>query len=81
MGICLLLKNSPQGMLADEMGLGKTIQTVTFLYGLLHSKMLNNPILLICPATVLKQWVMEFHKWAPPFRVVVLHSMNKVCCG
>eukprot|EP00054_Salpingoeca_dolichothecata_P025480 m.178669 g.178669 ORF g.178669 m.178669 type:complete len:1122 (-) comp25371_c0_seq1:29-3394(-) len=31
-------------------------------------------ILIVCPATVIHQWVGEFHKWWPPFRVLVLHS-------
>lgn len=31
-------------------------------------------ILIICPATMIHQWVSEFHKWWPPFRVAVLHS-------
>ena len=32
------------------------------------------PILIICPATVLIQWVAEFHKWWPEFRVAMLHD-------
>ena len=32
------------------------------------------PVLIICPATVLFQWVAEFHKWWPEFRVAVLHD-------
>ena len=31
-------------------------------------------ILIICPATVVHQWVAEFHKWWPPFRVLVCHA-------
>ncbi|OLY79503.1 DNA repair and recombination protein RAD26 [Smittium mucronatum] len=32
------------------------------------------PSLLVCPATLINQWVNEFHKWWPPLRIVVLHS-------
>lgn len=32
------------------------------------------PVLIICPATVLFQWVSELHKWWPEFRVAVLHD-------
>ena len=32
------------------------------------------PIIIVCPATVLYQWVNEFHKWWPPFRVAILHD-------
>ena len=38
------------------------------------SSPLNGAILVVCPATVLHQWVAEFHKWWPPFRVAVLHN-------
>ena len=30
--------------------------------------------MIVCPATVLRQWVKEFHKWWPPYRVAILHS-------
>jgi DNA excision repair protein ERCC-6 len=45
-------------------------------YGLLHSNLLKAPTLLVCPATVMKQWISELHKWAPPFRVFLIHSSN-----
>ena len=32
------------------------------------------PVLIVCPATVLHQWVSEFHLWWPSFRVAVLHD-------
>lgn len=62
------------GIIGDEMGLGKTIQVIAFLAGLYYSKMLTKPIIVVCPATVMKQWVNEFHRWWPPFRVTILHS-------
>ena len=62
------------GIVGDEMGLGKTIQIISLLAGLHHSKKLTKPIIVVCPATVMKQWVNEFHRWWPPFRVTILHS-------
>ena len=56
------------------MGLGKTIQIIAFLAGLHYSKRLDKPVIVVCPATVMKQWVNEFHRWWPPFRVTILHS-------
>lgn len=43
------------------------------------------PTVIVCPATVMHQWVKEFHTWWPPFRVAVLHetgsfTSNKVTC-
>ncbi len=32
------------------------------------------PTLIVVPTTVMHQWVKEFHKWAPEFRVAILHS-------
>ncbi|KEF59697.1 DNA excision repair protein ERCC-6 [Exophiala aquamarina CBS 119918] len=62
------------GIVGDEMGLGKTIQMISFLAGLQYSRKLDKPIIVVCPATVMKQWVNEFHRWWPPFRVTILHS-------
>jgi DNA excision repair protein ERCC-6 len=70
------------GILGDEMGLGKTIQVIGFLAGLRCSNVRSHvtrelglgPVLVVCPATVLYQWVNEFHKWYPPFRVAILHD-------
>lgn len=31
-------------------------------------------VLIVCPTTLLHQWVKEFHKWFPLCRVAVLHS-------
>ncbi|KAI1718916.1 DNA repair protein rhp26 [Ditylenchus destructor] len=70
------------GILADEMGLGKTIQICTFLRSLSESKQESRifkykglgPTLVICPATVMHQWVKELNRWFPLCRVAVLHS-------
>ncbi|KAJ8248531.1 hypothetical protein GJAV_G00243010 [Gymnothorax javanicus] len=72
------------GILGDEMGLGKTIQIICFLAGLSYSKIRTRgsnyryaglgPSVIVCPATVMHQWVKEFHTWWPPFRVAVLHE-------
>lgn len=69
------------GIIGDEMGLGKTVQMIVFLAGLKYSKISARkkqpglgPVLIVCPVTVLHQWVQEFHKWWPEFRVAVLHE-------
>nr|OQO26514.1 hypothetical protein B0A51_05906 [Rachicladosporium sp. CCFEE 5018] len=62
------------GIVGDEMGLGKTVQIAAFLAGLHYSKKLTKPIIVVCPATVMKQWVNEFHRWWPPLRVSILHT-------
>lgn len=62
------------GIVGDEMGLGKTIQIIAFLAGLHYSKKITKPVIIVAPATVMKQWVNEFHTWWPPFRVSILHT-------
>ncbi|KAL4965278.1 DNA-dependent ATPase RAD26 [Aspergillus stella-maris] len=62
------------GIIGDEMGLGKTIQAIAFLAGLHYSRKSTKPLVVVCPATVMKQWVNEFHRWWPPFRVSILHT-------
>lgn len=64
------------GIIGDEMGLGKTIQIVAFIAGLHYSGMLDKPVIIVCPATVMRQWVNEFHRWWPALRVVILHSIG-----
>ncbi|KAK4493837.1 hypothetical protein PRZ48_015022 [Zasmidium cellare] len=62
------------GIVGDEMGLGKTIQIISFIAGLHYSGKLTKPVIVVCPATVMKQWVNEFHRWWPPLRVSILHT-------
>ncbi|KAL8610511.1 hypothetical protein ACOMHN_060431 [Nucella lapillus] len=70
------------GIVGDEMGLGKTIQMIAFLAALQHSRLRSaqfryeglGPCVIVCPATVMHQWVEEFHTWYPDFRVAILHS-------
>jgi len=56
------------------MGLGKTIQTIAFLAGLNYSGLSTGATLIVCPATMLKQWESEIHLWWPMFRVAIFHS-------
>ncbi|XP_014291598.1 DNA excision repair protein ERCC-6 [Halyomorpha halys] len=70
------------GILGDEMGLGKTVQMIAFLAALDRSELTDRytrykglgPTLIVCPTTVMHQWVREFHKWYPPLRVAILHE-------
>lgn len=71
-----LREQATGGILGDEMGLGKTVQIVLFLAGLHHLGLWDKPAIVVCPATVLQQWVKEFHRWWPAFRVVVLHRIG-----
>lgn len=69
-----LYQNEVGGIVGDEMGLGKTIQVIAFLAGLHYSGKFSGPVIVVTPATVMKQWVNEFHRWWPPLRVSILHG-------
>lgn len=56
------------GLLADEMGLGKTMQAIAFIFGIFEMNS-HAKILIICPATVIDQWINEIKKFHPKFNV------------
>ncbi|PCH34843.1 hypothetical protein WOLCODRAFT_133630, partial [Wolfiporia cocos MD-104 SS10] len=67
-----LYQNGISGILADEMGLGKTLQTIAF-HAFLRERT-PAPFLVVCPLSVLNNWVEEFHKFAPDIPVVMYHG-------
>ena len=61
------------GILADDMGLGKTLQVLT----LLTSAKPGRPSLLICPKTLMVNWLHEARKFTPGLKVILI-SGNQV---
>lgn len=62
------------GILADEMGLGKTLQTISFLGYLRHYRDTPRFHLIVVPKSTLDNWVREFDRWVPGFRVLTLRG-------
>ena len=64
------------GILADDMGLGKTIQTLAFFQ---HYK--NNQtevcFLVVCPTTLVYNWVREVEKFTPELAVFIHHGPKR----
>ena len=56
-------------ILADEMGLGKTLQVIALL--LIDPPELASPALILCPTSLMANWVREFSKFAPNLSVHV----------
>ena len=52
------------GILGDDMGLGKTMQVVTYVAGILSTR-INGRVLVVAPKTLLGTWNSELDKWAP----------------
>ncbi|MDP2079518.1 DEAD/DEAH box helicase [Pseudotabrizicola sp.] len=56
-------------ILADEMGLGKTLQIIALL--LMDPPKATAPALIVCPTTLIANWVREFQKFAPSISLMV----------
>lgn len=56
-------------ILADEMGLGKTLQIIALL--LIDTPKTNNPALIVCPTSLIANWVREFARFAVGITVLV----------
>jgi DNA excision repair protein ERCC-6 len=85
-GLQWLLKLYAQragGILGDEMGLGKTVQVIAAIASLHVSGMLATaPALIVCPTTLIRQWLSEAQQWWPHGRVLVIHSqLQPVAAG
>lgn len=70
-------------ILADEMGLGKTISAISLLVAQHTTSKMNNkvsgPTLVVCPATIIKQWDQEIKAWAQDYlpEVMLYNSQEK----
>lgn len=62
-------------ILADEMGLGKTIQILALL--LLEPPKFDSPALIICPTSLIANWVREFTRFAAGLTVMVHRGPNR----
>ncbi|OCF34973.1 ATP-dependent helicase STH1/SNF2 [Kwoniella heveanensis BCC8398] len=73
-----LYNNRLNGILADEMGLGKTIQTISLITYLIEAKRQAGPFLVIVPLSTLTNWTLEFERWAPAVRTLILKGSPAV---
>ncbi|XP_953641.1 DEAD-box family helicase, putative [Theileria annulata] len=69
-----LYERNINGILADEMGLGKTLQTICLLAYLACNKGNWGPHIIIVPTSILLNWVMEFNKFCPGFKVLAYYG-------
>ena len=64
--------------LADDMGLGKTIQVIAYL---LHERNENptaEPALIICPTSILGNWLREIQRFAPSLNTMIHHGSKRI---
>lgn len=71
--LCFLRRWGLGACLADDMGLGKTIQALALLA---HAREQGEtrPALLICPTSVIGNWMREAARFTPNLRVLVHHG-------
>ena len=84
-----LRANGFGGILADEMGLGKTLQTLAFLRSRrreeadgsapnrLVTSAATKPDLIVCPTSLVFNWVAEAEKFTPELNVLALHGPDR----
>ncbi|TFG16493.1 MAG: DEAD/DEAH box helicase, partial [Promethearchaeota archaeon] len=64
-------------VLADDMGLGKTIQVIALILTILQEKKQNMNFLVICPTSVLGNWMRELKKFAPTIRSELHYGVKR----
>jgi superfamily II DNA or RNA helicase len=74
-----LRENGFGGILADEMGLGKTLQTLAHLCLTRSAERgtRNEPHLIVCPTSLVFNWVAEAQKFTPELKVLALHGPER----
>jgi superfamily II DNA or RNA helicase len=84
-----LRENGFGGILADEMGLGKTLQTLAFLRHFssqreeaqssqsLVTPAATKPHLVVCPTSLVFNWLAEAKKFTPALKVLALHGPDR----
>ena len=63
--------------MADDMGLGKTIQVISLILKMKEEKSLDKPVLVICPTTLIGNWMKELQMFAPSLDAVVYHGAER----
>lgn len=65
------------GILADDMGLGKTVQALAIMQHMLERGQLTQPIMVVCPTSLVGNWRSEAQKFAPDLKVLVLQGSER----
>lgn len=63
--------------MADDMGLGKTIQVISLILKMKEDGKLKNPVLVVCPTTLLGNWMKELEMFAPNLKAAIYHGAER----
>ncbi|MBB1426739.1 DEAD/DEAH box helicase family protein [Shewanella sp. SG44-2] len=75
--LCFLKEYQLGGILADDMGLGKTVQALAFLLKAKQDATERRTSLIVCPTSLVGNWLKEANKFAPSLNVVVIHGNKR----
>lgn len=67
----LIARSGLGGILADDMGLGKTVQMLAHIAIEKQEGRLKAPVMVVCPTSLLHNWVQEIEKLVPQLKYVV----------
>ncbi len=65
------------GILADDMGLGKTVQALAHIARQKELGELDQPCLVLCPTSVLPNWLAEVTRLTPDLSAVAYHGPDR----
>lgn len=63
--------------MADDMGLGKTIQVLSLILKMKEENKLDKPVLVICPTTLMGNWIKEIQTFAPSLDATIYHGAER----
>lgn len=63
--------------MADDMGLGKTIQVLSLILKMKEDNKLKKPVLVVCPTTLMGNWMKELEMFAPKLKAVIYHGSER----
>jgi len=63
--------------IADDMGLGKTIQVISLILKLKEENKLKQPVLVVCPTTLMGNWKRELNTFSPSLKTLIYHGFNR----
>lgn len=75
--LLFLRKHGFGACLADDMGLGKTIQLIAYFLTCKEQEQKQEPVLIICPTSVLGNWQKELERFAPSLEVMLHYGTNR----
>jgi len=63
--------------MADDMGLGKTIQVISLILKLKEEGKLKKPVLVVCPTTLMGNWMKELEMFSPSIKAAIYHGNER----